>query len=73
MRLERSKEWWIARARAEGDAVIGAGVLARDPLPDDKPAVATAEENRIAFGPLHQSDAPPRRIFDRGVGGCRRS
>ena len=49
MRLDRSKEWWIARARAEGDAVIGAGMLARDPLPDDRPAVAI-EENRIAFG-----------------------
>jgi len=50
MRLERSKEWWIARARAEGDAVIGAGMLARDPVSDDQPAVAIAEENRIAFG-----------------------
>lgn len=50
MRLERSKDWWIARARAEGDAVVGAGLLARDPLPDDQPAVAIAEENRIAFG-----------------------
>lgn len=49
MRLDRSKEWWITRARAEGDAVIGAGMLARDPLPDDRPAV-TIEENRIAFG-----------------------
>ena len=36
MKLERSKEWWMARARREGDAVIGAGtpcgLAARDSL-----------------------------------------
>lgn len=53
MKLERSKEWWLGRARREGDAAIGAGVLARDPMPEPKPVSATAtnaEETRIAFG-----------------------
>jgi len=49
MKLERSKEWWLERARREGDVVIGAGLLARDPSPEARP-VAAAEENRIAFG-----------------------
>jgi hypothetical protein len=31
MKCERSKEWWLAKARREGDASIGAGLLARDP------------------------------------------
>ena len=38
MRIERTKGWWMARARREGDAVIGAGMLAFDPLPDERPA-----------------------------------
>jgi transcriptional regulator with XRE-family HTH domain len=46
MKLERSKDWWMARARREGYAIIGAGLLAFDPAP----AGAGAEENRIAFG-----------------------
>lgn len=53
MKLERSKEWWMARARSEGDAVIGAGLLALDPNPDERPAAshfAAGEETRIAFG-----------------------
>jgi len=53
MRLERSKEWWMSRARREGDAVIGAGLLAFDPAPEERPSAAAApvaEENRIAFG-----------------------
>lgn len=53
MRLERSKEWWLSRARREGDAVVGAGLLALDPVPDERPAGAhgmVAEETRIAFG-----------------------
>ena len=53
MRLERSKEWWLERARREGESFVGAGLLAFDPSPEqakggaDAPA---AEENRIAFG-----------------------
>ena len=53
MKLERSKDWWMARARREGDAVIGAGLLAFDPAPDERPSGAQAaavEETRIAFG-----------------------
>jgi transcriptional regulator with XRE-family HTH domain len=52
MRLERSKEWWIARARREGDAEIGAGLLAFDPALEARPASVPsfAEDTRIAFG-----------------------
>lgn len=51
MRLDRSKEWWLSRAANEGDAVIGAGALARDPAYSASEAsAAPAEENRIAFG-----------------------
>lgn len=53
MKLERSKEWWMARARREGDAVIGAGLLALDPKPDERTVSSHAtagEETRIAFG-----------------------
>lgn len=53
MRLERSKEWWMSRARLEGDSAIGAGMLAFDPAPEERPSAAPAaasEENRIAFG-----------------------
>jgi transcriptional regulator with XRE-family HTH domain len=53
MKLERSKEWWMGRARREGDAVIGAGLLAFDPVPEERPTAAQAaavEETRIAFG-----------------------
>ncbi len=53
MRLERSKEWWMSRARREGDTTIGAGLLALDPALEDRPSSApalTVEENRIAFG-----------------------
>ena len=53
MRLERSKDWWMARARREGDVAVGAGVLAFDPAPEECPSSAQAapvEETRIAFG-----------------------
>ncbi len=51
MKLERSKEWWLARARCEGETVPGAGPLAFDPVPDERSAAAVVpEENRIAFG-----------------------
>lgn len=53
MKLRRSKDWWMARARREGDAVIGAGLLAFDPAPDERPSgaqTAAVEETRIAFG-----------------------
>lgn len=53
MRLKRSKEWWLSRARREGNAVVGAGLLAFDPTPEERVASAhgaVAEETRIAFG-----------------------
>lgn len=33
MKVEVSKEWCEAAAKREGDAEIGAGAMARDPLP----------------------------------------
>ncbi|CAO4171717.1 helix-turn-helix domain-containing protein [Methylorubrum populi] len=53
MRLERSKEWWLARARSEGNAAVSAGLLAFDPAPEERPSSArmeVGEESRIAFG-----------------------
>jgi HTH-type transcriptional regulator, competence development regulator len=53
MRFERSKDWWIARARREGDSAVSAGLLAFDPAPEERPSSAQAaavEETRIAFG-----------------------
>lgn len=53
MRLERTKDWWMTRARREGDAAIGAGLLAFDPAPEVRPSSTPAtpgEETRIAFG-----------------------
>ena len=53
MKLERSKDWWMARARREGDAVVGAGLLAFDPAPAARASgvtVGAAEDTRIAFG-----------------------
>lgn len=49
MKLERSKAWWIGRARREGDSVVGAGLVARDPAPESR-SLAAVEETRIAFG-----------------------
>ena len=49
MKLERSKEWWIKRAQREGNAAVGAGLLARDPSSESR-SIAAAEETRIAFG-----------------------
>lgn len=44
MRFERSKEWWLARSRAEPEVPIGAGVAASDtPADNGQPAVAGAE------------------------------
>lgn len=53
MIIERTKEWWLARAAREGDAAVSAGLLAIDPVADWGAAVESApqaEENRIAFG-----------------------
>jgi transcriptional regulator with XRE-family HTH domain len=53
MRIERSKEWWLERARLEGADAIGAGLVARDPVLDERLTTggpASREEARIAFG-----------------------
>lgn len=50
MRLDRSKDWWVKRAIAEGDATIGAGLMARDPLSEADHRAAPLEDSRIAFG-----------------------
>lgn len=53
MKFERSKAWWIAKARQEGDAVIGAGLLALDPAAEARAGERTADvrgETRIDFG-----------------------
>lgn len=65
MKIERRKEWWVARARREGDAAVGAGLLAFDPVSDERPTTiaqtAGAEENRIAFGEASRDMAASRR------------
>lgn len=53
MRFERSKDWWMARARREGDVAMGAGLLAFDPALEKRPSseqTSFVEETRIAFG-----------------------
>ncbi len=43
----------MSRARREGDVVVGAGLLAFDPAPEERTSSAPSsavEENRIAFG-----------------------
>lgn len=55
MRLDRSQEWWLAKADREGDASVGAGALGAQALFElpPKPAPAppsAADETRIAFG-----------------------
>jgi HTH-type transcriptional regulator, competence development regulator len=57
MKMTRTKDWWLARAQREGDAAIGVGLLARDPViessgerGDRRPsAVLVANEGRVAF------------------------
>ena len=41
MRIERSKQWWLDRAAREGADVIGAGLVARDPVSDSRPIAGT--------------------------------
>lgn len=48
MNLERSKEWWLAKADIEGKgAVVAAGKSARDPVPDS--AVEDSVQSHVAF------------------------
>ena len=52
MKLERSKEWWMARAREEGDVVVSAGTLSQV-------AAGTADERstRAIHTPTHEKSA----------------
>lgn len=50
MKLERSKEWWMARAREEGNAVVSAGSPSQVTAGTADVRNAGVEENRIAFG-----------------------
>jgi transcriptional regulator with XRE-family HTH domain len=53
MKINIPMEWSLRMARLEAGAEIGAGLLARDPVPDDEvgPAGRTPkEEPNIAFG-----------------------
>ncbi|WP_085026145.1 helix-turn-helix domain-containing protein [Ensifer aridi] len=56
MKLEITREWFVRRAKQEGDLEISAGRLARDPTPDEtdiEAAVADiADPIRMAFGSL---------------------
>jgi transcriptional regulator with XRE-family HTH domain len=57
MKIERNKEWWLAKARREVDVSISAGLLALDPTERptagagaDRSGSTGFEEARIAFG-----------------------
>ena len=53
MKMEISQEWCIRMAQLEGDAEIGAGRLAIDPVFDDMTAPVTTSDDEglnIAFG-----------------------
>lgn len=51
MKIEITKEWCLRMAHLEGDAEIGAGLLAFDPILDRfTPAVDILDEPGIAFG-----------------------
>ena len=60
MKIEISKEWCMRMARHEGDAEIGAGLLAIDPVFDGEhiPVDVDEEESpNVAFGRVRQFDA----------------
>ena len=68
MKIERSKEWWMARARREGDAAVGAGLLAFDPVPDERPTTIT--QTAAAEPPMNaRRDRRPRSPSARGSEG----
>jgi transcriptional regulator with XRE-family HTH domain len=57
MKIERSREWWLAKARLEDNMVVGAGSLALDPFEraaqtatPDRPISTNAGETRVVFG-----------------------
>ena len=56
MKLAITREWFERKAKLEGDLEIAAGILARDPSPQDaaeqRVSADTANQTRIAFGSL---------------------
>lgn len=47
MKVERSEEWWLGRARAEGDAAVGAGA------PEHFPRTKSAWKRLVALWRLN--------------------
>jgi transcriptional regulator with XRE-family HTH domain len=55
MKLAISREWFERKAKLEGDLEVAAGMLARDPSPEEastQPSSETDMETRFAFGSL---------------------
>ena len=60
MKIEISKDWCVRMAQREGDAEIGAGLLAIDPVFDGDPVpaeVVEEEGSSVCVRPVRQSDA----------------
>lgn len=47
-KIERSKEWWLARANREGDSPVGAGFLGRDLLGDEPDVMGAGVGHQVA-------------------------
>jgi transcriptional regulator with XRE-family HTH domain len=55
MKLALTRDWFERKARLEGDNEVGAGMLARDPSPEETSTGSPLEtdlETRFAFGSL---------------------
>lgn len=66
MKFERSKEWWLGKARAEQDAFVGAGLLACDPAPEQAHnAAAGAGMNNKIPAPVPRRSGHARRVMVR--------
>lgn len=50
MSTQMNKEWCLRMAELEGDASIGAGALALDPIFEETPEITDADEANVAFG-----------------------
>ena len=55
MRLERNKDWWLARARREGNSAVGAGLISFQSALEQPPTPTSAKKERrrvdVAFNP----------------------
>lgn len=61
MKLAISREWFERKAKLEGDLEVAAGMLARDPSPEEAATQSSSEtdmETRFAYGLNHQRRAP---------------